>query len=332
MLPVLVGRNPWLLVEVLLIVGVVRAVCLDRDDGRGMGWFLRIAAVLVTVGVAFNVLTVHSGDRVIGTLPREWPVVGGEVTLNALAYGILGGVALFSLILVGITMTAMISWLDLFHLLPERLAAIAVTGSVAWSFLPRLADAWATIREAQVMRGQRLDRPRDLLPLVTPLLASSLDRALVTAEVLEARGFGGSLAGLGCRRTRWQAVGAVTIVAALVPAAVGAFCLAVARPGWGMASIALALLMVATGTRLDPRPGPNRTRLVEPVWTTADTIVTVAAAIAILSVVGLAIADPAALAYSTYPTLELPQVPLGVMIGQAFLLAPALVAARPVTP
>ncbi|HYI25992.1 MAG TPA: energy-coupling factor transporter transmembrane component T, partial [Thermomicrobiales bacterium] len=294
MLPVLLGRNPWLLLEVLLILFVVRFTWLPPSDERRMGWFLRIAGVLIVFGVAFNVLTVHAGNVVVATLPDAWPVIGGDLTLNALVYGILSGAAVFTLILIGITVTALVSWLDLFHHLPPRLATVAVTGSVAWSFLPRLAESWVTIREAQAMRGNRLHGPRAILPLVTPLLTSSLERALVTAEVLEARGFGGTIAAADITSRR-RGVGGVLLATALVPFAVAAFCFAVGRVGWGVTCLVLASAMLAAGFCLDPQPGPHRSRLLETAWTWSDTATVATAAISIVAVLGLAASDAPAL-------------------------------------
>ena len=57
------------------------------------------------------------------------------------------------------------------RLLPERMAALAVAGSVAWSYLPRTTAALVEIREAQMARGYRPRGIRDAAPLVIPLLA-----------------------------------------------------------------------------------------------------------------------------------------------------------------
>ena len=80
------------------------------------------------------------------------------------------------------------------RLLPERMAALAVAGSVAWSYLPRTTAALVEIREAQMARGYRPRGIRDAAPLVIPLLAGGLERAMITAEALEARAFGAPLA------------------------------------------------------------------------------------------------------------------------------------------
>ena len=127
MLPLLLGRNPWLTMEILIIVLVVRGTWLDRHAAQGNAWFLRIALVMAAIGVVFNVLTVHAGDLVFASLPDAWPVIGGDLTWNAVAYGLVSGLTLFGLVLTGITVAALIRWVDLFHLLPPRLAPIPMT-------------------------------------------------------------------------------------------------------------------------------------------------------------------------------------------------------------
>ena len=49
--------------------------------------------------------------------------------------------AIFSLVAVGATLGATLDWSATMRLLPERMAALAVAGSVAWSYLPRTTAA-----------------------------------------------------------------------------------------------------------------------------------------------------------------------------------------------
>ncbi|MBA2248222.1 MAG: energy-coupling factor transporter transmembrane protein EcfT, partial [Chloroflexia bacterium] len=94
MLPALVGRNPVVLLELLAIVVSVHVVWSRAGAFAGVRWFVRIAAAFTLAGVFFNVLTVHAGTTVFARLPERWPVIGGPLTLNALAYGVASGVAL----------------------------------------------------------------------------------------------------------------------------------------------------------------------------------------------------------------------------------------------
>lgn len=326
MTPLLVSRNPWILAQVLVIVSIVRVTWGPAMYHQGLGWFVRIAASFVLVGVAFNVVTVHAGNLVLARLPETWPVIGGALTWNALAYGVLGGLALFGLVLTGVTISALISWTDLFHVMPARLAPIAVTGSVAWAFLPQTAIAWRNIREAQVMRGHRFRAARDFIPIVVPLLAGGLDRSLAVAEALESRGFGASTDAGTTRRSRREDLAFGTgVVTGLGGLAVAVYCLAVGRAGWAAVAAILGGLSLAALLRLSPAPANKRTRYRSPTWTGADTLVTAVSLATLIAVLVWNGARPGSLAYTPYPALSSPAVDAPLLAVLGLLLAPATV-------
>ncbi|CAA9554292.1 MAG: hypothetical protein AVDCRST_MAG33-1154, partial [uncultured Thermomicrobiales bacterium] len=99
--PALVGRNPFPLLALLIVVLVVRsawAPALSRDAGWTL--ILRFAVLVSIVSVLFNVLTAPFGDQVIATMPAWWPL-GDVVTVNALLYGLLSAVAIVVILLAG---------------------------------------------------------------------------------------------------------------------------------------------------------------------------------------------------------------------------------------
>jgi energy-coupling factor transport system permease protein len=325
MLPLLLGRNPWLTAEVLIIVLVVRGTWLDRRAAHGNAWFVRIALVMAAISVVFNVLTVHAGDRVIASLPDFWPVVGGDMTWNAVAYGLVSGVTLFGMVLTGITVAAMVRWIDLFHLLPPRLAPIAVTGSVAWAFLPQTAIAWTNIREAMAMRGHRFRGARDFLPILVPLLASGLERSLAMAEALEARGFG-LPAQRRESRTRKQATSTLhagLLIVGLAGLAVAAYCVATGQSRTGLLAGVGATAALLLLSWIAPAQEARTTRYRELVMQRADWVTIASALVATTAVLGWAAMRPESLQFDTYPTMEIPAVEPLLMAALALLLVPA---------
>ncbi len=329
MLPLLLGRNPWLTMEILIIVLVVRGTWLDRHAAQGNAWFLRIALVMAAIGVVFNVLTVHAGDLVFASLPDAWPVIGGDLTWNAVAYGLVSGLTLFGLVLTGITVAALIRWVDLFHLLPPRLAPIAVTGSVAWAFLPQTAIAWTNIREAMAMRGHRFKGARDFVPILVPLLASGLERSLAMAEALEARGFGVSVGGLAdeSRRRTGELLHGALLIVGLVGLAVAAYCLATGQVWWAVvAGLCAAAALLLLG-RIAPARGPRTTRYRELMLRRADRLTMGGALVAIGAVVTWSAAHPETMQFDTYPTMEIPTVEPLLMAALSLLLVPAFLRA-----
>ena len=321
--PPLVGRNPWPLAATLLAtLGVWGAWSVGAAGAR---WrpLLRLAFVFGAVSVLFNVLTAHIGDRAIGALPEAWPVIGGVLTLNALIYGLLSAMAIFALVTVSATLGATLDWSATMRLLPERMAALAVAGSVAWSYLPRTAAALAEIREAQMARGYRPRGIRDAAPLVIPLLAGGLERSMITAEALEARAFGAPLAPELTPRP-WQVA---SLLVGLVAALTGAFCLAVGQlaVAGGLLAVAAASLVVGLFTRRGDQPHLRRTRYRDPIWERPEWIVSGAALAVVTVEIAVLFLDPAAFRYEPYPSLTPPAISLPLLVTLGLLLAPAAV-------
>ena len=325
-LPPLLGRNPWPLAVTLLAVVGVR-VAWSGSMRQIVSWvaLVRLAVVFALVGVLFNVLTVRAGDIVLAELPGWMPLIGGEVTANAVVYGVLSGMALVTLVLIGTTLGALLDWSAVVRMLPPGLTTVAVGGSIAFAVLPQTAAAFRDIREAQMARGHRFRGARDLLPVVVPMLAGGLERAMTLAESLEARGFGAP-ARTGDVRPMWPSVGGA---AGLALAATAAYLVAVGRPLWALAVAALAAMLAAPAVVRARRGTVPRTRYRPLVWTRRDWFVLASAAVAAAATLGVARADRAALAYEPYPSLTAPAASLPLLIGLLALLAPALVAPPP---
>jgi len=321
----LLARNPFVLVELGIVALTVRFACVPPERLAGIGWILRVAPLMLAIGVVFNVLTVRSGDRVLATLPDSWPVIGGDLTWNAFAYGVVSALALFVLLLVGTTLGALMRWIDLTRILPQRVAPLAVAGSVAWVFLPELSRSFTDIRETMALRGIPLRGPRSFLPLVVPLLAQGLERAMTTAEVLEARGFGGRPVRAGSRRAGGMAD--LALIAGLVALAAGSYDLVSGgRIAW---PILFAGGAAALGTGLLRRPVADapRTRYRLARWRWMDTA-TCAGSVAVAAIfLWRWIAQPAGLGFDPYPHLEWPPVDLPMMLVMPLLALPAAIVA-----
>jgi energy-coupling factor transport system permease protein len=322
-LPPLVGRNPWPLTATLLATLGVWGAWSAGAAGARWRPLLRLALVFGAVSVLFNVLTAHVGDRPVAVLPETWPVIGGVLTLNALVYGLLSAVAIFSLVTVSATLGATLDWSATMRLLPERMAALAVAGSVAWSYLPRTTAALVEIREAQMARGYRPRGIRDAAPLVIPLLAGGLERSMTTAEALEARAFGAPLAPELTPRP-WQIA---SLLVGLVAALTGAFCLALGQlaVAGGLLAVAVASFMVGLFSRRGAEPPLRRTRYRDPIWERPEWIVSGAALTVLAVEIAVLLLDPAAFRYEPYPSLTSPAISLPLLAVLGLLLAPAAV-------
>lgn len=325
-IPPLIGRNPFVLTAVILAVVGVRAAWAPAAAGlAAWGGILRLAIVFSAVGVLFNVLTVRAGDRPFARIPAAVPLLGGSLTVNALVYGLLGATAAVALVLIGTTVGAIVDWPSLLRLLPERLTTVAVAGSVAWTFVPQTAAAWREIGEAQLARGHRPRGVRGLLPLLVPLLAGGLDRALTLAEALEARAFGAPLgAQPPANRVRGPATGI-----GLTAGVVATYLLAAGRPVAAAAGLALAagcLLLANRGPGRAAPVAPRRTSYREPRWDRRATTIAAGAGFSLLVQLATLALAPGAFAYEPYPSLAPPIVNLPLLAALGVLLAPAAVA------
>lgn len=327
MVPPLVMRNPIVLMEIFIIVLTVRSSCVPPERLGGWRWFVRIATIMLAIGVLFNVLTVHSGDRVLVNVPHSWPLIGGDLTLNALAFGVISAFAFFVLLLVGTTVAALLQWAELLRIVPARLAPIAVAGSVAWAFMPQLGVAVREIRETHLARGRHIHGAYQMLPLVVPLLAGSLERALTAAEALEARGFGASnVGGSGDAAQRNVAAsrGGLALLISLVSLLVASYGIAVGMVTMGLGMAVVGAGLLGLGFRWRPAQAIVKTRYRVHLWTWRDSVLIAASVIALGGFIWRWIAVPGSLQFEVYPSLEWTAVDLPVMVALAFLIAPAV--------
>ncbi len=225
----LVLNNPlFLLLLFLATLPVVRVAGVWREWLASMKFTVYLCAAIILI----NALVNSHGTTVLFSFPFRLPVVGTPViTLEALFFG--GAMCL--------RMLAIISALAIltFTVHPDdmMLAMIKIRlpyksvllTSLSTRFIPTLIDDAQRITDVQRSRGLELDkgrltrRIRGRASIVTALLSNSLDRAVQVAEAMESRAFG-----TGSKRTFYKDIrltltDTVTLVFALLPAALGIF-------------------------------------------------------------------------------------------------------------
>lgn len=185
-------RNPLHLSLLLLAVTITYAA-LGRRSALAQSWgaFVRFGAVLWLLTIPFTALTSHHGAIILFRLPKNWPLIGGPITLEGVLYGVTGGLALITLLLIFATFNVAVDQARLLRMTPGFIYQAGVVAGIAVAFVPQMVAAWQAIREAQQVRGHRVRGARDMLPLIMPLLVTALERAMQLAESMEARGFGG---------------------------------------------------------------------------------------------------------------------------------------------
>jgi energy-coupling factor transport system permease protein len=324
--PAFALRNPLYLVLVLGSAWLVLNA-LGRGTTVGTSWagLIRIGLFLVVLTIPFNALANHSGQIVLFRLPAGWPILGGPVTLEAAVAGAVNGLGLFTILVVFAAFNAASDQYELLRATPAFLFQAGVVVSIAITFVPQLMLSAKEIREAQRIRGHRFRGVRALLPLILPLLATSLERAIQLAETMEARGFGASVRPASRRQATLSLLGTL---AALLSLLAGLFALAYLPFGsaWGRAlaacgALGLLLLFWLQGRRV------QRTRYRRSRWHARDTLATVAGLAALGAILGARLVEPAILVYLPYPPNPL-LPPFSLWLGGSLLLlaAPALLA------
>jgi energy-coupling factor transporter transmembrane protein EcfT len=315
MLGPLMGRNPFALLSVLLAVTAVREA-LPADARSGWAWVVRLGIVFAAISVLFNLLTVRAGDRVIGSIPGWVPLVDGDLTLNSVVFGLLSGLAILTLVLIGVTLSAVLDWSAVLRLLPSSLTGAGVAGSVAFSFFPQMLATYREIVDAQAVRGQELQGPRDYLNLAPLLLSGGIERAVTMSELLESRGFGGAPAPPDSRLRQFAPAFGLTGLCA------GAYLFAVGRPEQAATVALLGLGLLVLTVRAGRGSEVRRTRYRALKWKAADWVVTTGAIVAVAAIL---LVGPDAVRYEPYPSLAAPVASVPLAVGLLGLLGPAAV-------
>jgi energy-coupling factor transport system permease protein len=284
------------------------------------GSFIKLALFIWAFTVPFNALSAHYGRIVLFSLPANWPVVGGIVTLEAIIQGLISGLKLVTLLLVFAAFNTGVDHYRLLRLTPSFLYHLGVITSIAVTFVPQMMTAGQEIREAQTIRGHRFRGVRDLLPLFVPLLTGGLERAVGLAESMEARGFGGNVRAVSPREELLTKFG--TLLALLLTLAgvlwYGYFA-STQKIGLALVGLGVALL-VCIFWRMGRRV--TRARYRRGVWRRRDTALALAGLALTAGLLVIWLARPSLLRYSPYPPYPLwPDFNVG--LGGLTLLVPA---------
>ena len=149
-------RNPLYLGLTLLAVAVVYAA-LGRRSPLAQSWgaFVRFSVMLWLLSIPFTALTSHYGTIVLFRLPAAWPIIGGPITLEAMLYGLTGGLALVTLLLIFAVFNVAVDQARLLRMTPGFIHGAGVVTGIAVAFVPQMVTSWQAIREAQQVRGHK---------------------------------------------------------------------------------------------------------------------------------------------------------------------------------
>lgn len=297
--------NPFYLILLLIISRLVEYACALHIPQQWRLPFWRIAIVILFFSTLFNALTAHFGQTTLFALPAQWPLIGGDITLEAAVFGFLNGLRLITLLSFFLAFNSIVPASQLAGLTPRALHEIGLILLIAITYIPETIGQYRRIRDAQAIRGYRMRGWQTWHPILIPLLISGLERALNLSETMVARGYGSTTSVSMPARAR------AAMLAGLLLTLAGALRLVWGGlDGWVL--IAIGGLAIAGAyvdlSRLAPRTQYHYRR-----WSLSDTWVVIGALIAL----GILLVSPRSLNYSPYPDLTAP--PFDTWIGVAIL-------------
>lgn len=317
-LPAFIIHNPLYSVLIMGAAWIVY-LALGRTSPMGSNWgsFVKVGLFLFALTIPFNALSIHMGRLVLFRIPQGWPIVGGPITLEAIVAGIASGLALLAILVVFAAFNSVVDHYQLLRATPAFLFHAGVVISIAITFVPQMVLSAKDIRQAQRIRGHRFRGLRDLLPLIMPLLANALERAIQLAETMEARGYGSTMNPLSRRQALYSQAGTLlALLGMLAGLLVVAFFSQWRAAGWALAALGTGCLMLIfafQGRQV------RRTRYRRPGWTWRDRIVVAACALVVAVVAIVKLVAPQSLYYSPYPPNSL-LPPFDPVLGAALLM------------
>jgi energy-coupling factor transport system permease protein len=278
--------------------------------------------VIILFSTLYNVAVSHFGDHILLHLPESIPLIGGNLTLEALVYGFLNGLMLFALFAAFGLLNQVVSVKDLIGIIPRAFFPIALVISIAVTFIPVTLRQYRQIQDAQAIRGHKVRGLRDWLGLLLPLLVGGLERSMQLAEAMTARGFAHNNEGLS---NRLRAGLIVSLLAILL--------------GWlfwsTSAAVVLGLILLALGIMTfiiilgKVGKGTQRTSYRKHSWSYPDTMmVFFACVVSVLLFFVLPALTGDNLQYSPYPRLAFPQCSPWIGLSLLGLLTPLVYTIR----
>jgi energy-coupling factor transport system permease protein len=155
----------------------------------GLGVLFRTAGLASCAAVLLNLVLSHVGAHPFVHLPDALPGVGGEMTLESLAFGVSAGLGIAGCILFVAPLSLLLEPHQVLEALPRWLERTGIAVAVALALVPGIGRSFTAVREAQQMRGWR---PRGLASWAevrVPVMLTAAEDAIRLAEAMEARAF-----------------------------------------------------------------------------------------------------------------------------------------------
>ena len=319
----LTTRNPFLL-SLILILLLALGVRLTEPGNRKrwLGQNLSFIGTMLFLSSLINLIFTHSGSTILFSLPENWFLIGGLFTLESLLYGAINGLVISSLYLAFTVFNKALSVEQLTRLIPNAFYPLTLIATISLTFFPSIQERTAQIKEAQMIRGNPMKKLSDWLPILIPLMVTSLENAVQLSESMTARGFQAQTENQGSSKALISLILATFVVFS------GWLLSLFGYPqwlSWLFYCVALIMILILFFT-LSKKV--NIIHLHQDQWQTGDIVAVIFFGLIFLLIAGLIISQNIdSLSYSPYPTLSFPMLPLagwllGLVPGIPLLLKP----------
>ena len=175
--------------------GLVALAALDvlltwLPPGRRIKPLATAALFAASFAVLINVLASHSGVHVLARMPSDWPLVGGNLTVETLAFGGALGLGLVAALLAVAPLSLVLEPHDVVDAMPAPLERTGIAVATSLNLVSGIGRTFRAVSDAQRMRGWRPRGLRSWNEVLVPVLLTSIEDSVLLAEAMEARGFG----------------------------------------------------------------------------------------------------------------------------------------------
>ncbi len=197
--------------KVLVLAAAFAALAAGAGVAR-MRRLLLGVALIASFDTILNFVSAHLGSTTLFALPDAIPALGGRFTLEALVFGVVGGVTIAAAILSAAPFSLLLEPHDVMDALPASLARTGTAIAASMNLVPSIGGSFVEVTEAQRLRGWRPRGPRSWAEIVVPVVLTGVESSIQLAESMEARGFGSGPRTAyrtgGLRTADWIVVGA----------------------------------------------------------------------------------------------------------------------------
>ncbi len=158
--------------------------------GRRVRPLVLVLVVAAGMAALVNVLAGHTGADVFARLPADWPLIGGPLTLESLAFGGAVGLGLVAALLAVAPLSLVLEPADVVDAVPAPLERTGIAVATSLNLVSGLGRTFTAVSEAQRMRGWQPRGLRSWNEVLVPVVLTAIEDSVLLAEAMEARGFG----------------------------------------------------------------------------------------------------------------------------------------------